>query len=324
MSVLVNFPMRDQLTEATQDGRPSENAGMNCVATSSADAATWLTGVWHSGDALKDLVYGERYTGGTAAARYVNGLAEWGVKIWSESASSQAGLIPLIRANIRAGHPTLITMPSAWGSPPRDDMHPGASHVGAVYQIDDSDAGAMTVMNPWRGFAHRRTIREWMRELCYRQIWPMARLDGSSSMTGATGVVTLPSNAHAANGRITFDGTDKVMVKGFAADVVSGRLRLLPGEYPLENEHGDASQTQQLTTHGLYIWTPKTGTYQAPIGSLFGALLGERDTLKGQLATVTGQVSSLQAQIAADQAQVSADSAAMAAARKFYSMLKAS
>lgn len=187
MAQLANFPLQDQLTEKTEDGRLSENKRFNCVAVSTAAAARWLTGVWHSGDRLKDGVYGESYANaGTAARAYIEYVAELykprNVKIERASAKSQAGLIGLLREIVDASHPALITMPSAWNTPPADPMHPGSSHVGCVEQIDASDTGWLTVMNPWGGFHDRRRISTWQKLLCYNECWPLSVSGGGATM----------------------------------------------------------------------------------------------------------------------------------------------
>jgi hypothetical protein len=199
MAQLANFPMQDQLTEPTEDGRASENKRFNCVAVSTASGARWLTGVWHSGDRLKDGVYGEAYANaGTAERSYIDFVAKLyeprHVLIQRRGAANPEALIQAIRAEVKAGHPTVITMPSAWNTPPSDPMHPGSSHVGCVYQIDDDDSGYMTVMNPWGGFAHRRLIVSrrnsagaiselgWREVLCYNECWPMSVSGGVPTM----------------------------------------------------------------------------------------------------------------------------------------------
>jgi hypothetical protein len=190
-ATLANFPMQDQLTEATEDGRASENKRYNCVAVWTAAACRYLTGVWHSGDRLKDAIYGEAYANkGTAERDYIGYVARLyapkEVKIERVGVSSQDELIAAIRHHVNLSHPTTITMPSAWNTPPADVMHPGSSHVGGVYEIDDSDDGYMTVMNPWGGFKDRRRISIWKRLLCYRECWPF-----SLSGTGATTMLDL-------------------------------------------------------------------------------------------------------------------------------------
>jgi hypothetical protein len=185
-ATLVGFPLQDQLTEATEDGRASENKRYNCVAVWTAAACRWLTGVWHSGDALKDAIYGEAYANkGTAERDYIGYVARLyapkSVKIERVGVSSQDELIDAIRHHVNLGHPTTVTMPSAWNTPPADVMHPGSSHVGGVIEIDDSDAGYATVMNPWGGFRDRRLISTWKKLLCYRECWPFS-LSGGSSM----------------------------------------------------------------------------------------------------------------------------------------------
>jgi hypothetical protein len=184
MAQLANFPLQDQLTEATEDGRPSENKRFNCVAVSTAAAARWLTGVWHSGDRFKDAIYGEAYANaGTAARAYIEYVAELykprNVKLERAPAKNQADLIGLLREIVDASHPALITMPSAWNTPPADPMHPGSSHVGVVEQIDDT---WLTVMNPWGGFHDRRRITTWQRLLCYNECWPLSVSGGGPTM----------------------------------------------------------------------------------------------------------------------------------------------
>jgi hypothetical protein len=177
MIELKGFPLRDQLRDIpSEDGKPAENASEDCVPTSIAAGVQYLTGAKVSADRLKDDVYGQGYVGGGAARSYVVEVAKLGVRLTVRS-GSQAQLIGILREELRAGHPCLITMPSHWNTAPKNAMHPGNSHCGVVYAIDETDGGQMWVMNPWRGFAQKQSIAWWRARLCYGQVWPMARIE---------------------------------------------------------------------------------------------------------------------------------------------------
>src|SRR5260221_11771974 len=78
-----SIPAKDQLSERTNDGRPPENASLDCVFTSTAAAVQGLTGIFTSGDQLKDIAKGEGYLGGGNEAWLVPLLARapWHLRV---------------------------------------------------------------------------------------------------------------------------------------------------------------------------------------------------------------------------------------------------
>jgi hypothetical protein len=205
----VKVVVKDQLSERTNDGRAPENADEDCVFVSAASAVEALTGIFTSGDELKDLAKGERYQGGGNAAWLVKILARapWRVKLTPHN-GTRAQLLAVIREQIKAGHPVMITIPSYAGGKssrakllskpaPANPRHPGGSHVVLICGIDDSDSGDAEAMNPWHGWRERMPIAWWLKMICYGQVWSLERMTEEPALpTGWTwdgSVLTAPS-----------------------------------------------------------------------------------------------------------------------------------
>lgn len=182
----------NQLSAPTTDGAPDENARENCVPTSLACGLRPLTGRVYEPDQLKDAVYGQGYTGTQAAAHYVAYCAAQGVRLASYN-GAQSALVAELHAQISAGHPCLVTMPSNWGTAPADPVHPsGYTHVGCAVGCAD---GVIEVMNPWGGFWQTETDEWWAARLCYGQIWILSLESSASVPTGPTGGATMWKDA---------------------------------------------------------------------------------------------------------------------------------
>lgn len=179
--VIPGATLLDQLNEATLDGLPDENANDNCVAASLAEALHILTGGTFDGDELKDAVYGQGFVGFQSASAYVGYCANKGVTLAAHG-DTQAGLVATIHAQVGAGHPVLVTMPSMWGTAPADPVHPsGSTHVGVAVGVG---AGVVRVMNPWHGFWQDQPDDWWAARLCYGQVWPLQLSGGGVNVSG--------------------------------------------------------------------------------------------------------------------------------------------
>lgn len=220
-----NVHLIDQLTEKTYDGKPLDNGPEDCVFCSAAAGTQALDNILVSGDELKDAAKGDNYTGGGNAAWLVPILARapYYVKLQAVG-GTQAQLIGVIREQIKAGHPSIITIPSNWGIAPANPLHPGNSHCVLACGIDDSDSGYMTCMNPWHGFWHREPIAWWRARLCDGAVWPLSKIAAPAPVPT---IVDLPHGYkwNAAAGTLTApDGV--VMIGGMAAkkraDILAG------------------------------------------------------------------------------------------------------
>lgn len=182
MATLANFPMKDQRSEKTIDGRPPENGNFDCVAVSLAAAVQYLTGKYCSGDELKDAAYGESYTGGTALRKYVDDATDraravYGVSAEPFNSTSTVALIHQIRAWLRAGFPVIATIPSAWSRAFSENVladPPFPTHVVCFFTEDGTHLGAM---NPWGGFLQAEDDAWWSKRLCYGQVWKIYKED---------------------------------------------------------------------------------------------------------------------------------------------------
>lgn len=152
MPELTNFPMLSQ-----RDG--DVNQDYDCVPTCIADAMAWLTGKPYHGGAIKDIVYGPAYVGGTAASAYIAYCAQQGVKLEPINGTGDQ-LVAVLHAEIAAGHPCLITEP--------DPYSIGWTHVCCAYKCD---SGSVTVMDPWIDEPVWKSDATWATQLADGQIW---------------------------------------------------------------------------------------------------------------------------------------------------------
>lgn len=167
-STLPRFQPVSQLHEPTSDGYPDENARWNCVPASLAAGLMYLTGKQFDGDQLKDAVYGQGYQGAQAARAYVAYCARQGVTLASCDSGDSAALVARIHTDLLIGHPVVLTMPSQWGIPPADPLHPsGSTHVGIACGYGP---GMLRVMNPCGGFWHDGTDDYWRAPLLQRNL----------------------------------------------------------------------------------------------------------------------------------------------------------
>lgn len=301
----------DQLNEPTSDGLVDENASDNCVAASLSEGLHILTGKTFNGDELKDAVYGQGFVGFQAASAYVAYCATQGVTLAPHN-DTQAGLVATIHAQVSAGHPVIVTMPSQWGTAPADPLHPsGATHVGIAVGVGGSaGSGEIRVMNPWHGFFQDQSDAWWAARLCEGQVWVMQKA-GANMATVPAGWTDDGTTLTAPNGYTVGSGfRTYVMTHAWdAADVpVTGEMSVA------DVELGDATQgggTVQYFQQSQLAWTAQAGVRLVALGVEAARMRAQIGTLATQaqkdaatIGALTSQVAQLQTRITALQTQV--------------------
>lgn len=234
--VLPDYPLVDQLHEPTADGLADENARFNCVPASDAGIVKFLCKPNHqdvNGDFLKDKAYGQGSTGGGAQERYIPIIEQLygvGTTIWRNT--DRAALLKQIIINLDAGHPTMITMPSAWNSQPtKAGYNPNSpnfpTHAGTAFGYNPTTK-ELLVANPWGGFIHRGSYQYWIDRLCYAKVY-------EEFLIGA-GKMPLPTGWKDDGRQLTQNQTQFVVVKGFR-DLILNAPYWASDDVPINNEH---------------------------------------------------------------------------------------
>lgn len=301
-------PLKSQLNEPTSDGKPAENDHYDCVATSLADGLQYLLKRSFNGDELKDSVYGQGYTGGMAAVRYVDYCARLGIALEAIN-GSQDQLLAALHREIHAGHPCLVTMPSQWGSAPSqpgwDPRNPnGWTHVGLA-SGDGPDM--IRVMNPWGGFWHDGTTDYWRVRLCYGQIWRVA-LKGATGMGIPAGWTDDGATLKAPNGQGVVRGfRTYIMGQNWDAHEQPHAPERAVGSVMEQDGRWGNGALQDFATIRLFAAeSPNpvvTGGVQkqwvisqVPLLNELTTVTHQRDDAHTQLATANAQVATLKAQ----------------------------
>lgn len=179
--MLVNAPLVDQLAEPTLDGQSDENARANCVPASLTSGVRALEpGAVVDGDALKDAVYGQGYTGATDPARFAGYLAaQYRITLARYPATGTAAgaaLIAQIIQGVRGGLPVTGAIPSQWATAPTDPLNP----VGGTHEVlfCDYDGATLTAMNPWpvngtSAFYQQQPVSWWQARLVYGRVFTL-------------------------------------------------------------------------------------------------------------------------------------------------------
>lgn len=249
---LPNFPFVDQLASPTTDGLPDENARMNCVPSCICAALEYFTGKKYNPNQIKDAVYGESYTGGTAAVDYVAYAAKQGVKLYSLSGNPDY-LVSQVHVHLALGHPVIATIPSTY-QPVPDRFNPGASHAICFYKEDGAN---LVAMNPWHAFPMPGTDTYWSSLFCFGQIWIFEKLPQERTSMVPQGWKDDGKTLVAPNG--------KHVSMGFRLWILAHSWN--PDDYPLEDEHGDGQGgTAQLFRSRRLRWGPKRGVYEEWLG----------------------------------------------------------
>ena len=178
----VNIPRKDQRSEIGADGRPPEDGNQDCVPTALAAMAQALLGRPFTGDGFHDSAYGQGYLGLQNPARYVALMAANGLDM-TYLDDAPARLVARAVAEINAGHPVLLAIPSDWGAnPPRSQF----AHM--VAGCDTPDANTLVAMNPWGGFYQSQPLSWWQDRLArcsYQGIWIVKK---GTPMTDTSGL----------------------------------------------------------------------------------------------------------------------------------------
>lgn len=236
--VLPDYPLVDQLHEPTSDGLADENARMNCVFASFASAVKYLCRPDHqdaNGDYIKDKspAYGQGYMGGSAAETVAPTVKElYDVSTTVQRSSDRNQLLAWCIQNIDRGHPSMITMPSAWNSQKdQPGYNPNApnfpTHAGNAFGYNPSTR-ELLVANPWGGFVHRGTYQYWVDRFCYQKVYDLA-------LIGA-GPMPLPTGWRDDGKTLSQDQTGFVVVKGFRQFILD-QPYWPAWDVPIENEH---------------------------------------------------------------------------------------
>lgn len=307
LAVLPKFPMVDQLTEASADGYPVNNARFDCVPCSFAAAIEYYTGQHMTGQELKDAEYGATYANaGTALRRYVDDAtdmarAKYHVTAVPYNNASTIWLVGRIHTWLRQGYPVIATIPSQWGT--AHDMAtlaypPFSTHVVCFY---GEIAGGLEAMNPWGGFSHQGSDEYWQGRLCEGQIWAVVR-EASVPQTQASNVptgwtddgVTLkaPDGTPIAKGF-----RDYVLSHGWVANnTPMGPERVITsGSIEYGNSKVGPGSRQDFRFCSLG-WTQAWGVYVIAVGQDITALVGQLSAAQAQIAALQAQIKQLQNQ----------------------------
>jgi hypothetical protein len=107
MPVLGPWAAWTQLNDLTADGRLDENRFNNCGPEAVAECLKYLTGIELPADFIKDVMYGEAYSGYTDVPHLVNFLQKR-CEVPCEVHGGEPDLQPVIRAALDAGHPIIV------------------------------------------------------------------------------------------------------------------------------------------------------------------------------------------------------------------------
>ncbi len=161
MTVL-NFPVINQKTTITSDGKPDVNALWDCVPECDAGILEYFTGKHFEGGVLKEAVYGATYRGGTDEHAYVQLMAHYGVRVYPIDGNPQA-LVILAHGHIKAGHPVLMTEP--------DPYMPAGSGYTHVVVIFEEHPGGVTIMDPYIAQSVTLTDAELAAHIAVKEVW---------------------------------------------------------------------------------------------------------------------------------------------------------
>jgi hypothetical protein len=255
----------NQLSEPTSDGLPDENARANCVDASLSGAILGLnpaakmpSGVPVDGDALKDAVYGQGYTGATDPARfmpYINAHADvFGVTM-RELLSGAEGpaIVDACLAAMQAGAVPTLAIPSLWGNqwPGGAEMRDfSATHPGqGTHEVDFKgwDGTNFTAMNPWGGFDQVHDRPWWEARIVYGRAFALDKASAGSTQPvsitiekDATGTITGAKDDQ--NGNVVGAGMAALIEKSGwqSATIAVPEVHDLPGKETIAVLRGGA------------------------------------------------------------------------------------
>lgn len=161
----MGWPYVNQLNAPTSDGQPDENRNNNCVAACVAMCLWHFTNKPTYPDPIKDIVYGQGYTGPEAASRYVTYARTKGVDLKPFNATAN-GLIAELKHAVNVGKPCLFTVPTRW----IENVDNGSTHVMVAISYSAGD-DSFNIADPWGGMARHLAASYLQPRLRFNQIW---------------------------------------------------------------------------------------------------------------------------------------------------------
>lgn len=299
---------------------PDPNGELDCVPTCLLAALMYLLGIkamnaeW-SPDALKNAVYGDVYTGGTAASAYVTFCAQHGVQL-APMNGNPGQLVAAIHAQLAQDHPCLITIPD-----PYVPSSYGWTHVLVAF-ADTSNM--ITFLDPWPGKPTTKSDQEWQQLLQFNQIWILEKKGDEDVIIDltmpviATHFEAVPGNANAwrakATGKVIRDGMlDYYRSNGAKPSCGFSTLGLPKSdELPLVGQ-----ATRQFFERGVLTYDPEN-RYGKPegLGDVYPLQLYDNGPgTDPAINTLQAEIAKLQAS-GGDPAQVAVLQSKIAAAQK--------
>lgn len=324
--MLVNAPLRNQLNEPTTDGRPDENARSNCAQAAAASLLSGYTGQAIYGDQLKDLAYGEAYTGATDPMHDADVvLADWGAHIVQErppTANDGAWMVARIGSYLRQHTGVLGAIPSQWGDQTNAYIlaHPDAgthevAFCDATFNTDGSVA-TLTAMNPWpavnnNAFYQTQPAAWWAARLVYNRINPVLPPAGSTPQGSGDypPMLQITDPAVATFFSLTSAGAwqcrrNSVLVANAVLDYYRTHDGLARFGLPLAGEsYPKSGCAVQLFERGAIAWDPKRQLDNPPVPASDQCYAAHVDSG----VVLTWLESALQQQLTAQLTQAEAD-----------------
>lgn len=181
--VVTGIQQLDQLHEPTLDGAADENARANCVFTCNAMLSRYFRPDLNAdGDAIKDSSpsYGQGYTGFASQDTLIRDgtLGKWGTRSWRINGHDRAELLAMVITLANQGIPSIVTIPSMWGSQP---SQPGYNpdnpdfYTHACVFAGTLPDGTCVLVNPWGGFLMYYSQADLALRLCYLCAYPVVK-----------------------------------------------------------------------------------------------------------------------------------------------------
>lgn len=268
MTTLSGFPLVNQRTTVTGDGRASENALFDCVAACiDAMCRYWLKTPENSvfnPDHFKDVAYGENWRNdGTDAARYVDFCKSLGINLHMITADSPAHVLMLAQDYINKGVPCTFTELDPYVDT-NLPQYAGWTHACCFFGFDN---GGMTALDPFIGKALYKSNSAWTDVLRSNQLWIAERIEP----------LAIPNGWH---------DTGEVLTSPNGVPVVLGFR-----DYVLAN-NWDAANVPlgpQYYTQQLEQFNPELGDGDQLV-FLFGDMLGYPHNPQGAMASLKDKV----------------------------------
>lgn len=302
--VVTGIPQLDQIHEPTLDGAAAENASDDCVFTCNAMLSRFYHPEFNAdGDAIKDSIpaYGQGYVGFSSQDTIIqSGVLEskWGIHSWRIDAPNRAALLGQIITLANVGTPSIVTIPSQWGSQPSqpgyDPDHPNFYTHACVFAGTTPD-GTCVLVNPWGGFLMYYSQADLALRLCFLCAYPVAKATPAEVNQTMAGI---PNGWHDDGATLTAPN-GRTVLHGFRDHIIAAPV--WPSALvPVDGEYGTPTGTQQDFALSL-AWNRAGGA----IGEVAGPAFPDQITaLRQQIATLTQQVSDLTDQLKIAQGKV--------------------